>query len=214
MVGIGNIVPFVVFVVAIWFVCRMPMKFRFVIVLLFCPLLIWFGFQVGLTSSSLSVYRTLFRVNDSLVEVQNAYHAGNDISEPLMELSSATSSTRYMVEHLYESVFFNQEPIADVLGTEVKKGDYVLKTNALRQLQGKLELIVEEVEGVSDARVLIVDSEDVEKTASVVIDTGDLILSSDGVSQIQSLVSNGVGDLRHYNVSVVDNHGNILSDRI
>jgi flagellar M-ring protein FliF len=100
--------------------------------------------------------------------------------------------------------------------------DYAQKTNGKRALQGELERSIETISGVRNARVLIVVPDnklilDVNKskpTASVVIDTGNRVLDNEQIVAIQRLVSHSVEGLQSGGVSVVDNVGNSLSDRV
>ena len=100
--------------------------------------------------------------------------------------------------------------------------DFVQRTNYMRALQGELSRTIGEVQGVRSARVLIVVPEsrlilrgdEVRPTASVFVDTGAGRLDVAQVSSIRSLVASAVQGLQQADVSVVDNHGTILSEEL
>jgi flagellar M-ring protein FliF len=94
------------------------------------------------------------------------------------------------------------------------------KTNYIRALQGELARTISELNGVQNARVMIVVPENkllasqahIHPTASVFVDTGGHSLSESAVNAIRSLVANSVEGLKLDDVSVVDNHGKVLSE--
>lgn len=98
--------------------------------------------------------------------------------------------------------------------------DFMQKTNYLRALQGELSRTVAELNGVRNARVMIVMPENkllssqanIHPTASVFVDTGSNNLPEAAVNAIRSLVANSVEGLKLDDVSVVDNHGKVLSE--
>lgn len=100
--------------------------------------------------------------------------------------------------------------------------DFVQKTNYLRALQGELSRTITQVHGVRSARVLLVVPEnrlvlrggEVRPTASIFVDTGNQSLDTSAVSSIRSLVANSVQGLQQQDVSVVDNHGRVLSEEL
>lgn len=98
--------------------------------------------------------------------------------------------------------------------------DFMQKTNYTRALQGELSRTIAELNGIRNARVMIVVPENkllasqanVHPTASVFVDTGGLSLQESAVNAIRSLVANSVEGLKLDDVSVVDNHGKVLSE--
>jgi len=98
--------------------------------------------------------------------------------------------------------------------------DFVQRANYVRAIQGELARTISQLDEVEAARVMIVIPErrllvdkPVEPTASVLVRLpGRLDLPSSSVKSIQFLVANSVEGMQANNVSVVDNHGNVLSD--
>lgn len=98
--------------------------------------------------------------------------------------------------------------------------DFMQKTNYLRALQGELSRTIAELNGIRNARVMIVMPENkllssqanIHPTASVFVDTRGNNLPESAVNAIRSLVSNSVEGLKIDDVSVVDNHGKVLSE--
>lgn len=98
--------------------------------------------------------------------------------------------------------------------------DFVQRTNYLRAVQGELQRTIEQVQGVRDARVMIVipqnrllvTNEAQKPTASVFVDTGGRMLTPDSVNAIRYLVANSVEGLLPGDVAVVDNNGRPLSE--
>lgn len=98
--------------------------------------------------------------------------------------------------------------------------DFMQKTNYMRALQGELSRTIGELNGIRNARVMIVIPENkllstqakIRPTASVFVDTGGNNLPEAAVNSIRSLVANSVEGLSVDDVSVVDNHGKVLSE--
>ncbi|TVR54805.1 MAG: flagellar M-ring protein FliF [Puniceicoccaceae bacterium] len=98
--------------------------------------------------------------------------------------------------------------------------DFVQRTNYIRALQGELARTVMQLDGVRNARVMVVlpenrlvlTADDRRPTASVFIETGGMRLAVEAVSSIRSLVANAVEGLRPADVVVVDNRGNVLTN--
>jgi flagellar M-ring protein FliF len=97
--------------------------------------------------------------------------------------------------------------------------DFVQRTNYLRAVQGELQRTISMVQGVREARVMIVipqnrllvTNEAQRPTASVFVDTGGRQLTTDSVNAIRFLVANSVEGLLPADVAVVDNNGRPLS---
>jgi flagellar M-ring protein FliF len=116
-------------------------------------------------------------------------------------------------------------PSGDGVGFEIfDKGqfglsDFVQRTNYMRALQGELARTIIQLQGVRSARVMIVQPENrlllteqgVKPTASVFVDIGNSRFEPDQVDSIRHLVANAVQGLDPNQVSVVDNHGRVLS---
>jgi len=100
--------------------------------------------------------------------------------------------------------------------------DFVQRTNYTRAVQGELGRTISQLQGVNSARVMIVSPENkllLDKgssapTASVFVDTGGATLNESAISSIAFLVANSVEGLQAEDVVVIDNHGNVLSERI
>lgn len=100
--------------------------------------------------------------------------------------------------------------------------DFVQRTNYLRALQGELARTITGLQGVREARVMVVIPENrlilrgdqIRPTASVFVDTGGNRLETPQVNAIRSLVAAAVQGLQPSDVSVVDNHGNSLSEEL
>jgi flagellar M-ring protein FliF len=98
--------------------------------------------------------------------------------------------------------------------------DFVQRANYLRAVQGELARTIGEVNEVESARVMIVIPEnrllvDDKKhpTASVFVRVrGNTTLAPSSINSIRFLVANSVEGLQPNHVSVVDNHGNVLSE--
>jgi flagellar M-ring protein FliF len=116
-------------------------------------------------------------------------------------------------------------PSGDGVGFEIfDKGqfglsDFVQRTNYMRALQGELARTIIQLQGVRSARVMIVQPENrlllseqgVKPTASVFVDIGNSRFEPEQVDSIRHLVANAVQGLDPNQVSVVDNHGRVLS---
>lgn len=100
--------------------------------------------------------------------------------------------------------------------------DFVQRKNYIRALQGELARTITQLNGVREARVMVVIPEnrllvgevEAPPTASVFIDTGGQVLPSDAVNSIRFLVANSVEGLLVDNVAVVDNQGKVLSEAL
>ena len=98
--------------------------------------------------------------------------------------------------------------------------DFVQRANYMRAMQGELARTISQLNEVEAARVMIVMPEnrllvDSSKhpTASVFVRVrGNTALPAESVNSIRFLVANSVEGLKANDVSVVDNHGNVLSE--
>ncbi len=98
--------------------------------------------------------------------------------------------------------------------------DFMQKTNYIRALQGELSRTICEVNGIRNAKVMIVMPENkllsaqanIKPTASVFVDVGGQSLSESAVNSVRFLVANAVEGLKLDDVSVIDNHGKVLSE--
>lgn len=99
--------------------------------------------------------------------------------------------------------------------------DFVQRTNFIRAVQGELSRTIRQLDGVHNARVMVVMpdnrlllvNKDVRTTASVMVEVGGAGLQQNAVRSIQALVANAVEGLTTGNVAVVDNRGNVLSKK-
>ncbi len=97
--------------------------------------------------------------------------------------------------------------------------DFVQRTNYMRALEGELGRTISQLDGVSSARVMIVQPENrllltnqgVKATASVFVELAGKPLDTDSVNAIRYLVANSVQGLKPDDVAVVDNRGHVLS---
>jgi flagellar M-ring protein FliF len=117
-------------------------------------------------------------------------------------------------------------PSGDGVGFEIfDKGqfglsDFVQRTNYLRALQGELARTISQLDGVSSARVMIVQPENrllltdqnIKPTASVFVELASSRLEVDAVNSIRHLVANAVQGLQPDAVAVVDHRGRVLSE--
>jgi flagellar M-ring protein FliF len=117
-------------------------------------------------------------------------------------------------------------PSGDGVGFEIfDKGqfglsDFVQRTNYLRALQGELARTISQLDGVSSARVMIVQPENrllltdqnIKPTASVFVELSSSRLDVDAVNSIRHLVANAVQGLQPDAVAVVDHRGRVLSE--
>ena len=119
-------------------------------------------------------------------------------------------------------------PTGDGVGFEIfDKGqfglsDFVQRTNYMRALQGELARTIDQLDGVSSARVMIVQPENrllltdqgVKPTASVFVELSRDRLKTEAVNAIRHLVANAVQGLAPDDVAVVDNRGRVLSEEL
>ncbi len=106
--------------------------------------------------------------------------------------------------------------------TKFTMTDFERKINYLRALQGELERTIESIDGIKNARVLLVLPEkklfiEEEKTVTASIKltmTSYAALDKEQVAGIVNLVSFAVEGLSPNNITVVDNRGRILSEDI
>ncbi len=101
--------------------------------------------------------------------------------------------------------------------------EFVQKINYLRAIQGELERSIETIRGIRNARVHIVrpkqslfTDEQNPATASVIItyQPGYNTLTTEQIKGIVNLVSHSVEGLKPQNVVVIDNFGNVLTDKL
>ncbi len=100
--------------------------------------------------------------------------------------------------------------------------DFVQRTNYLRAVQGELARTISQMDGVRNARVMVVIPEsrlvlgemETHPTASVFIDTGGRKLNINAVDSIRFLVANSVEGLDVNSVAVIDSRGNVLSEAL
>jgi flagellar M-ring protein FliF len=116
-------------------------------------------------------------------------------------------------------------PTGDGVGFEIfDKGqfglsDFVQRTNYTRALQGELARTIAQLDGVANARVMIVQPENrlliteqgVKPTASVFVELSSNRLELEAVNSIRHLVANAVQGLTPDEVAVVDHKGRVLS---
>jgi flagellar M-ring protein FliF len=119
-------------------------------------------------------------------------------------------------------------PTGDGVGFEIfDKGqfglsDFVQRTNYLRAIQGELGRTISQLDGVRNARVMIVQPENrllltnqgVKPTASVFVELAGSRLESEAVNSIRHLVANAVQGLAADQVAVVDQKGRVLSEEL
>jgi flagellar M-ring protein FliF len=94
--------------------------------------------------------------------------------------------------------------------------------NYIRALQGELGRTVAQLQGVRSARVMVVmpenrlllDQNKGRATASVFVDTGGHLLDEGSINAVRFLVASAVEGLELNEVAVVDNRGNVLSERV
>lgn len=100
--------------------------------------------------------------------------------------------------------------------------DFIQRANYLRAIQGELARTISQIEGVASARVMVVIPEsrlviDAQRkaTASVFVSLRySGALANQGINAIRFLVSNAIEGLNPKDVTVVDNHGNVLFDPV
>jgi flagellar M-ring protein FliF len=104
--------------------------------------------------------------------------------------------------------------------TQFGLSDFVQRTNYLRALQGELSRTIAQLDGVTGARVMIVQPENrllvtsqgVKSTASVFVELSRARLEPEAVDSIRHLVANSVQGLSADDVAVVDHRGRVLSE--
>lgn len=104
--------------------------------------------------------------------------------------------------------------------TKLAITDYERRINYVRALQGELSRTIKSIEGIEDARVLLVlpekklyTDEQREVSASVKLQVSPSTnLEASQIVGIVQLVSSAVEGLSPDNVSIIDNNGNILTD--
>lgn len=146
--------------------------------------------------------------------------------------SGSTSGSVYVpadhVHQLRAKLAGKGVPSGDGVGFEIFDrtnfgiSDFVQRTNYVRALQGELARTIDEIRGVRAARVMIVMPENrllftdqkSKPTASVFIDEGLGALSQEAVNSIRFLVANSVEGLNVNDVTVVDSHGNVLTESL
>lgn len=158
----------------------------------------------------------------------------------IAEVSTALQEQSVSFETRGSSVYVSSDQVHKVRMTLASKGipagdgvgfeifdrsnfgisDFVQRTNYSRALQGELSRTIAQLSGVRSARVMIVMPENrllfseqkSKPTASVFIEQGSGALGSEAVNSIRFLVANSVEGLRVDDVTVVDSHGNLLSE--
>lgn len=119
-------------------------------------------------------------------------------------------------------------PTGDGVGFEIfDKGqfglsDFVQRTNYLRALQGELARTISQLDGISGARVMIVQPENrlllteqgVKSTASVFLEMNRSRLEPEAVNSIRHFVANAVQGLSIDDVAVIDQRGRVLSEEL
>jgi len=112
----------------------------------------------------------------------------------------------------------------ELFGSEPGKigtSDFVTKLQKTRAIQGELSRTIMSLEGVENARVLIVEPDtrlikidpNEKAKASVFVDTGHITLADKAVNGIRYLVANAVPNVTVQDVAVVDNKGNTLTEQ-
>ncbi len=94
--------------------------------------------------------------------------------------------------------------------------------NYVRAVQGELGRTISQLQGVRQARVMVVmpenrlllDNARNRATASVFVDTGGHMLDEGSINAVRFLVANAVEGLDLNDVAVVDSRGNVLSERV
>ncbi len=119
-------------------------------------------------------------------------------------------------------------PTGDGVGFEIFDqgqfglSDFVQRTNYLRALQGELARTISQLDGVSTARVMIVQPENrlllteqgVKSTASVFVEMNRSQLKPEAVNSIRHFVANAVQGLKVDDVAVIDQRGRVLSEEL
>ena len=162
----------------------------------------------------------------------------NDASKMVTQLE--TSSTEYKLDSTGTQIFVPKEkvsrlrlemaenglPGSGVVGYEIfDKGDLLSLTsglmdiNQIRAMEGELTKSIQSIDGVSGARVHLVvpkkelfSKEVMLPSASIILNMkGIMRLSRNQISAIKNLVASAVQNLTPGRISIVDNHGNLLS---
>jgi flagellar M-ring protein FliF len=171
-------------------------------------------------------YQLLFgRLNEKDAASVISYLESQNVPHEVTAGGSAVLVPSNQVYKLRMDLATKGIPTGDGVGFEIfDKGqfglsDFVQRTNYMRALQGELARTIVQLQGVRSARVMIVQPENrlllteqgVKPTASVFVDIGNSRFESDQVDSIRHLVANAVQGLDPNQVTVVDNHGRVLS---
>jgi flagellar M-ring protein FliF len=171
-------------------------------------------------------YQLLFgRLNEKDAAAVISYLESQNVPHEVTAGGSAVLVPSNQVYKLRMDLSTKGIPSGDGVGFEIfDKGqfglsDFVQRTNYMRALQGELARTIIQLQGVRSARVMIVQPENrlllteqgVKPTASVFVDIGNSRFDADQVDSIRHLVANAVQGLDPNQVSVVDNHGHVLS---
>src|SRR5476651_1574930 len=171
-------------------------------------------------------YQLLFgRLNEKDAASVISYLESQNVPHQVTAGGSAVLVPSNQVYKLRMDLSTKGIPSGDGVGFEIfDKGqfglsDFVQRTNYMRALQGELARTIVQLQGVRSARVMIVQPENrlllteqgVKPTASVFVDIGNSRFESDQVDSIRHLVANAVQGLDPNHVTVVDNHGRVLS---
>lgn len=98
--------------------------------------------------------------------------------------------------------------------------DFAQRTNFVRATQGELARTISQIKGIKSARVqavvpenkLLITDPSSRAKASVFIDSGNTQINESQVNSIRSLVSNSIEGVAMNDVTVIDNHGNHLTE--
>jgi flagellar M-ring protein FliF len=171
-------------------------------------------------------YQLLFgRLNEKDAASVISYLESQNVPHEVTAGGSAVLVPSNQVYKLRMDLSTKGIPSGDGVGFEIfDKGqfglsDFVQRTNYMRALQGELARTIIQLQGVRSARVMIVQPENrlllteqgVKPTASVFVDIGNSRFDADQVDSIRHLVANAVQGLDTNQVTVVDNHGHVLS---
>jgi flagellar M-ring protein FliF len=171
-------------------------------------------------------YQLLFgRLNEKDAASVISYLESQNVPHQVTAGGSAVLVPSNQVYKLRMDLATKGIPSGDGVGFEIfDKGqfglsDFVQRTNYMRALQGELARTIIQLQGVRSARVMIVQPENrlllteqgVKPTASVFVDIGNSRFDADQVDSIRHLVANAVQGLDPNQVTVVDNHGRVLS---
>ena len=171
-------------------------------------------------------YQLLFgRLNEKDAAAVISYLESQNVPHQVTAGGSAVLVPSSQVYKLRMDLSTKGIPGGDGVGFEIfDKGqfglsDFVQRTNYMRALHGELARTIVQLQGVRSARVMIVQPENrlllteqgVKSTASVFVDIGNSRFDADQVDSIRHLVANAVQGLDPNEVTVVDNHGRVLS---